>query len=202
MARNQFSENTWYAANLREVSKRPIANCPSNGNLHLIRLEFEIYEIYENRGMLISRGELASQDVIIGDFIDPAKDAGILQFSSVLGLRKPQDLNSWLSLCRNKIWLKLKFAEVDSESIGRNPFACFGRFAPGKYEIKKFAFDLTKKWVRVKHAAEIMNKSESTIRRRCNAWEAKGYPVTRRTKGNHREINMPLLHNLEPDENR
>ncbi|MDB4380466.1 hypothetical protein N9Z70_03655 [Mariniblastus sp.] len=80
----------------------------------------------------------------------------------------------------------MKFAEVENESIGRNPFDYCESSDPGEYKIKKTPFDPSKKWVRVKHAAEIMNKSESTIRRRCNEWEAKGYPVIRRTKGNHR----------------
>lgn len=200
MARFQFQTDIHYAGQLRAVEERPIENHPTRGSLHLLRLEFEMFLIKEERNWLQALGKLASRDIIIGDGLDATADSGLARYCEVLRLTSSPRLEDWKALAETDTWVKVQFGSLDMEDTGRNPFRSIERFDPQGYVRKPVKFDVAKKWVKVSHAAEYLGTSEQTIRRRADKWQENGFPdVQRRTVGGHREINMPLLWDLEED---
>ncbi|HAY82085.1 MAG TPA: hypothetical protein DCY79_19950 [Planctomycetaceae bacterium] len=201
MARFRFQTDTHYAAKLRFVHERPIENHPTRGSLHLLRLEFEVFRIMEARNWLRALGALASRDIIIGDFLDASKDSGLARYCEVLQLKPSRNLEDWKALEGTDTWIKIQFGSLDIEDTGRNPFHMIATFDPTGYVRKPMQFDVAAQWVRVAHAAEYLETSDQTIRRRADKWQQNGYPdIQRRTQGGHREINLPLLWDLWDEE--
>ena len=203
MARFRFNLDTGteFAAELRKVTERPIENRLHSTSIHLIRLEFEIFKFMHERMRLQGLGKMASRDIIIGEFIDITKDAGLSRYCEVLGVRSHQSVEHWKALEKQGKWIKIQLGDLSQEETGRNPFKSIASFPSSefeKYTVKRPDFDVTLKWVRVSHAAEYLQVSDSTARRKADKWAKAGFPdVKRLTTGGQREINLPLLWDLE-----
>ncbi|MDC0288259.1 hypothetical protein OAL01_02320 [Rubripirellula sp.] len=200
MARFRFETDKYYAAELRKVTQRPIENYPTRDKIHLLRLEFEIFRIIEEKMVLSARGLLASRDIVIGTLFDLKKDSGLAQYCEVLGLREYHRLSDWKALENQGKWIKVWFGSLEEET-DRNKFERIESFDPNEhknYEVRRLPFDVAKKWVKVAHAAKYLKASVSTVRRKADKWALAGYDdVVRRGAGSQREINMPLLWDLE-----
>jgi len=203
MARFKFKTDKYYAAELRKVTPRPIENHPTRDKIHLIRLEFEIFRIIDEMMWLRGLGFLASRDIVIGTLFDLKKDSGLAQYCEVLGLSEYHRLSDWKALENQGKWIKVWFGSLEEET-DRNKFERIESFDPNereKYTVKHVPFDVAKKWVKVAHAAEYLEVSVSTVRRKADKWARAGHDnVVRRGAGSQREINMPLLWDLEKGE--
>jgi len=202
MARFKFETDKYYAAELRKVTQRPIENYPTRDKIHLIRLEFEIFRIIDEEMWLLALGFMASRDIVIGTLVDLKKDSGIAQYCEVLGLKEYHRLSDWKALEKQGKWIKVRFGSLEEET-DRNKFERIENFDPKerkKYKVKRLPFDVAKKWVKVAHAAKYLGISVSTVRRKADKWSRAGHDnVVRRGAGSQREINMPLLWDLEED---
>ncbi|MDB4749997.1 hypothetical protein OAF83_03740 [Rubripirellula sp.] len=200
MARFRFKTDKYYAAELRKVTQRPIENYPTRGTIHLLRLEFEIFRIIDKMMWLQGLGLLASRDLVIGTLVDQKKDSGLAHYCDVLGLKEGRRLADWNALENQGKWIKVRFGSLE-EGTDRNKFERIESFDPKerkKYKVKRPSFDVAKKWVKIAHAAEYLGVSVSTARRKADKWAEAGYDdVVRRGAGSQREINMPLLWDLE-----
>ncbi len=80
----------------------------------------------------------------------------------------------------------------------RNSFASILPFDPLKHRIQEYDLASHQDWVRVGKAAEELETSESTVRRRVQSWEIEwGTRLVRpRQPGGHRYLNLRLLRNL------
>jgi hypothetical protein len=169
--------------------------------LHLLRLEFEIFRIYESSMHLVRLGKVASRDLVIGDTIDAARDSGLACYCEVLELKSYHRLADWKALEKQGKWVKIHFGSFDQEGTNRNQFEMIEHFDKKLYTVSSKRFELTEKWFKVSHAAELLDVSVQTVRRKADKWEKAGHPdVVRRTAGNQREINLPLLWDLEEGE--
>ena len=202
MARFKFETDKYYAAELRKVTQRPIENYPTRDKIHLIRLEFEIFRIIDEEMWLLALGFMASRDIVIGTLVDLKKDSGIAQYCEVLGLKEYHRLSDWKALEKQGKWIKVRFGSLEEET-DRNKFERIENFDPKerkKYKVKRLPFDVAKKWVKVAHAAKYLGISVSTVGRKADKWSRAGHDnVVRRGAGSQREINMPLLWDLEED---
>ena len=200
MARFRFETDRYYAAELRRVTQRPIENHPTREEIHVIRLEFEIFRINDEKMWLYGLGLLASRDLVIGTLVDQKKDSGLTHYCDVLGLKAYRRLADWKALEKQGKWIKVRFGSLE-ETTDRNKFECLESFDPNEhknYEVKRRTFDVAKKWVKVAHAALYLGVSVSTVRRKADKWARAGHDnVVRRGAGSQREINMPLLWDLE-----
>ncbi len=200
MARFRFETDKYYAAELRKVTQRPIENHPTRDKIHLIRLEFEIFRIIDEMMWLRALGFLASRDIVIGTLVDLKKDSGIAQYCEVLGLREYHRLSDWQALEKQGKWIKVRFGSLEEET-DRNKFERIESFDPNEhknYEVKRRTVGVAKKWGKVAHAALYLGVSVSTVRRKADKWARAGHDdVVRRGAGSQREINMPLLWDLE-----
>lgn len=204
MARFRFETDKYYAAELRRVSERPIENHLTSGKIHLIRLEFEIFRIMDEMMWLRGLGMLASRDLLIGTLIGSDKDSGLAHYCNLLGLKSYQRLADWKALEKQDKWIKVRFGFIEEET-DRNTFELIEKFDPTErkqFKLKRLPFDVAKKWVKIAHAAEYLEVSTSTARRKADKWAKAGYEDVLRTRGElqHREINMPLLWDLEEAE--
>ena len=204
MARFRFETDKYYAAELRRVSERPIENHLTSGKIQLIRLEFEIFQIRDKEMWLNGLGMLASRDLLIGTLIGSDKDSGLAHYCNLLGLKSYQRLADWKALEKQDKWIKVRFGVMEEET-DRNTFELMETFDSterNNYELKRVPFDLAKKWVKIAHAAYFLGVSTSTARRKADKWAKAGYEDVLRTRGElqHREINMPLLWDLEEEE--
>jgi hypothetical protein len=193
MSRYEFTPGKEYAAKLCNVTERPV----ENKNLALVRLEFEIYTFLEERN-LDSTGKIACRDIIVGTGANIKGDASVWPFIEALAVRSPDTVNGWLalSLRKPKPWVKIIFGSVD-KSDERNPFVSICRFDTAGFAITEYNYDLVEDWVTVSAAARALRKSMSTVRRMIKSYEGEfGRRLVRRTKGNHRRINIRLLRNL------
>lgn len=198
--RNQFDSQRWYVGNLVKVEKRPIENRPTAGNYMVIRLDFEIYIVYEHDKRIHSRGELACRDIIIGADIDPRKDSGLSVYAGALEVEDVSSFSSWEDRV-GKVWIRLKFGGQREPETGRNPFELLERFDVAPYLIKRCRVPLAKPWVGIRTAAQFMGVSESTIRRKVDDADKSGIQgLIERTPGGHRKINLVLLRNIWEDQ--
>ena len=91
---------------------------------------------------------------------------------------------------------------LSREETDRNKFERIENFDPKerkKYKVKRLPFDVAKKGVKVARC-KVPRISVSTVRRKADKWSRAGHDnVVRRGAGSQREINMPLLWDLEED---
>ena len=90
MARFRFKREDYYAAELCKITERPIENYPTRGKIHLIRLEFKIFRIIDEKMWLMGLGALASRDIVIGTMVDLERDSGLARYCEMLGLKSYQ----------------------------------------------------------------------------------------------------------------
>ena len=195
MTRYNFQIDKRYAAQLNKVSTRPIENDPAIG-LALIRLEFTIYwMVGEDR--LESQGEIACRDLLVGSLIPCDRDAGLLAYAQALKMATPpNDPGSWLFLQRSDRWIEITFGPREAEG-SRNPFRDIRSFSPTGWEVKEYRYDRTAGWVTIAAAADAVQVSESTVRRRLEMLQQEwGGDLVKRTNGGHRRVYLPLFMRL------
>lgn len=192
MTRYNFQTNKPYAAKLTKVSTRPIENDPAI-SLTLIRLEFIIYwMVGEQR--LESQGEIACRELVVGPLIPCDRDAGLLAYAQALRLATPpEDPGSWIHLHRRERWIEITFGPRELEG-SRNPFRDIRPFSPDGWSIQEYRYDRTAGWVTIAAAADAVQISESTARRRLDELEQDwGGELVTRTDGGHRRVYLPLF---------
>lgn len=196
MARYTFTPGRPYAGRLLQVSTRPLENDP-NTKIALIRLEFEIYSRSDDERTLCSLGKIACRDLVIGPQIPAAKDSGIMVYANALGLTKRVDsVDSWTGILPGSVWIEIVFGELDPVDY-RNPFVKVSRFSPTGWKSKEFDYEIDKIWVTPEVAADDLECSTSKVRRTTKTLYGEwGNKLERRTHGNHRRINLPLLRML------
>ena len=195
MTRYNFQANKPYAAKLTKVSIRPIENDPAIA-LTLIRLEFKIYWAVSER-CLESQGEIACRELVVGPLIPCDRDAGLLAYAQALRMpTPPEDPGSWIHLQRGDRWIEITFGPREAEG-SRNPFREIRSFSPAGWTIKEYRYDRTADWVTIAAAADAVQVSESTVRRRVQALEQDwGGELVTRTDGGHRRVYLPLFMRL------
>jgi hypothetical protein len=195
MVRNAFRQGRTYAARLLRVSQRPIENEP-DGGFRLLRLEFEMFFILDTEPAVSSSGKIACRDLVVGPAVDVSRDASLTAYVGALGVRNPASVSEWLNLANKPRWISIEFGSL-SEIDQRNSFQTIHPFQLAGRSVREYDYELDKDWVPVKVAADQLEHSESTIRRRLNELEPDwGAKLVSRTQGNHRRINLPLLRNL------
>ncbi|MDA8745235.1 LysR family transcriptional regulator [Rubripirellula amarantea] len=195
MTRYNFQTNKPYAAKLNKVSTRPIENDPAI-SLTLIRLEFAIYwKVGEQR--LESQGEIACRELVVGPLIPRDRDAGLLAYAQALRMATPpEDPGSWIHLQRRERWIEITFGPRETEG-SRNPFRNIRPFSPDGWSIKEYRYDRTAGWVTIAAAADAVQVSKPTVRRRLDELEQNwGGELVTRTDGGHRRIYLPLFMRL------
>jgi len=191
MARYQFTQGKEYAARIHAVWEKPVENM----GLSLMRLEFEVFQFLDG-GELSSTGKIACRDVVVGPAIDNTGDAGVTPFIAALGVPRPNLPASWLALSSRRPWVRLVFGPVGPKDE-RNSFARIFHLDAQAYEVIEYDYDLDADWVTVTEAADDLECSSSTLRRRVTQNEPEfGERLVRRTSGGHRRINLRLLRNL------
>ena len=149
---------------------------------------------------LESQGEIACRDLIISTLIPTERDSGLLVYANALDVAAPiTDPNHWVDLARTGRWIDLTFGPPETEGE-RNPFATIKPFDPQGWTIVDYRYDRNAGWVTISAAADPLDVSESTVRRRADAleteWETQ---LVRRTKGDHRRIFLSLFVNVWDD---
>lgn len=198
MTRHHFQINKPYVAKLIRVALRPIENDP-NLSLQLIRLEFSVYWIIGDKE-LESQGEIACRDLVVGTCIDVKRDAGLIAYAQALRVTAPVNVAAnWMNLAGHGRWIELTFGPAETEG-GRNPFATIKPFDSDGCSVTEYRYDRNAKWVTIKAAADAVQTSESTVRRRVDALESQwGARLVHRTDGDHRRIFLPLFVNIWED---
>jgi len=191
MARYQFTQGKEYAARVHAVWEKPVENT----GLSLVRLEFEVFQFLDG-GKLSSMGKIACRDVIVGPAIDNGRDAGVGPFFVALGISHPNTPADWLALNNRRPWVTLVFGPVGHKDE-RNAFVRIFSLDARKYQVVEHDYALDADWVTVAEAADDLECSPSTLRRRVAEMEPEfGERLVRRTPGGHRRINVRLLRNL------
>ena len=192
MARYNFIPGKEYAGRVLGIWKKSL----ENRRLNLIRLEFEIFQILDDQ-RLSSTGKVACRDLVVGQGIDVTVDPGVAPFVLALQIPKPNVARSWLALDGCGRWVKVVFGnkeEKEHRNVFQKIFPLDGR---PKDQIIEYDYDLDAEWVTVAAAADDLECSEATVRRRVDAFESTfGSELVRRTSGGHRRINIHLLKNL------
>ncbi|WP_417735652.1 helix-turn-helix domain-containing protein [Rosistilla oblonga] len=198
MTRHPFQIDKPYAAKLVRVASRPIEN-DSIVPVQLIRLEFAIYWMMQGQ-RLESQGEVACRDLVVSKLLATERDAGAIAYAQALRVDDPiNEPMNWIRLERGGRWIELKFGAADIEG-GRNPFAEIKPFDVAGWEVKEYRYDLSARWVTISAAADAVEVSASTVRRRVDALEAAwGSELVRRTDGDHRRIYLPMFINVWDD---
>jgi hypothetical protein len=193
MPRNQFKTDTTYAGRLNDVVIRPIENSPNRG-VKLLRIEFEVFDVL-NTKTLRSFQKYACREIVIGNAVQPLRDANVLAYSRALGLKDDQveDADAWVALKNNRPWISIEFGPV-SDVDYRQPFTSIKPFSPAGYEVKAYGTETTKTWCSVDEAAQYFAESGSTMRRKADVLASKhGEKLMTYTKGGHRRINLEYL---------
>lgn len=194
MARYKFREGKSYAARLQGAHERPIENSDVSG-VRLLRLEFEVFEQIPTKLLLSSTGKIACRDIVVGRAVDPSRDSSVAAYALALRVRKPSSLKEWLNLSGKPAWVNIVFGAKGADL--RNSFEAIFPFDAQDWQVLPYDYNLDKEWVTVLEAADDLGCSESTMRRRADEFEIDWGPeLTKRTEGNHRRINLPLLRNL------
>lgn len=191
MTRYNFRIDVPYAAKLVRASTRPIENDPAMA-ITLVRLEFAIYWISGQR--LESQGEIACRDLVVGKLIPRNQDVGLLAYAQALRMSgPPESPSSWLDLQSTDRWIEITFGPRELEGL-RNPFRTIRSFSSEHWEIKEYRYDRTAYWVSIAEAADAVQTSLSTARRRLHAFEQSwGSELVTRTDGRHRRVYLPLF---------
>ncbi|MEM9826239.1 MAG: LysR family transcriptional regulator [Planctomycetota bacterium] len=190
MARYRFRTDLDYPARLYRVTERSIEN-ETDGRVRLLRLEFEIFVQDQQRDVFRSTGKVASRDLLVGLPADP----GVRRYQRALGI-EAENSAAWLAGDLVGRWVSIRFDSVD-ESDFRNPFASIKRRATPECDIVEYVGGLLDQWCGVSEAAEDLELSPATLRRRLAILEPTwGERLVRRTTGGHRRICLPLLRNL------
>jgi len=204
MPRHAYKTGVAYPARLLAAEKRPIEN--ENRAVALVRLEFEMFQVFERDRELRSTGQIACRDLVL--WSGAADDFGVVPFASALGVRDACKPAAWSAMAKRDVWVEIVFGDIDP-SDGRNRFAKIARFSPDDYKIVGYAYDLSDQWVTTGEAAALLEKhtphgkgrySQSTIIRRVNKLEPMyRTALVRYTKGEQRRINLLLLRHLLGD---
>ena len=196
MARYTFTPGRPYAGRLLQVTTRPLENDPTT-KISLIRLEFEIYSRCDDDRTLCSLGKVACRDLVIGPQIPVEKDSGIMVYANALGLSKRVEaIETWTGILPRSVWIEIVFGKLDLIDY-RNPFVRVSRFSPKGWKSKEFDYEVDQVWVTPEVAADDLACSTSKVRRTTKALSGEwGDKLERRTNGNHRRINLPLLRML------
>ncbi len=194
MARYKFREGKTYAARLHGAHERPIENSDVSG-VRLLRLEFEVFEQIPTKLLLSSTGKIACRDIVVGRAVDPSRDSSVAAYALALRVGKATSLTEWLNLSNKRVWVNIVFGAKGADL--RNTFEAIFPFDAQDWQVLPYDYNLDKEWVTVIEAADDLGCSESTMRRRVDEFEVVWGPdLTKRTEGNHRRINLPLLRNL------
>ena len=133
---------------------------------------------------------------MVGPAVDVSRDASLTAYVGALGVRNPASVSEWLNLASRPRWINVEFGSLN-EIDQRNSFQTIRSFQLADRSVREYDYELDKDWVSVRVAADQLECSESTIRRRLAELEpAWGANLVSRTPGNHRRINLPLLRNL------
>lgn len=195
MARYRFVEGNTYAARLQGVHERPIENSRVS-RVRLLRLEFEVFLLRRREMQLSSTGMIACRDIVLGPAVDPSRDSSVMAYACALRLRNPSNVNEWLRLSGQPIWVTIVFGPKGATDM-RNSFESISPFDVHDWQVKPYDYNVDEDWLAVAHAARLLKCSESTIRRRTGEFERVwGTELLRWTEGGHRRIYFPLLRNL------
>ncbi|TWT40221.1 AsnC family protein [Botrimarina hoheduenensis] len=194
MARHAFREGSTSPARLLNVWDKPI----ENRNVHLLRIEFEIFNEEPNR-LLVATGRIACRDVVVGDGYDLSQDRGVCPYVMAFNNFDSSRVSNWLDLANKRPWVEITFGKIH-EGDQRNAFKKIGSFDASAFTIKEYAFKLDKDWQKIGDVAGKLGLSENTVRRRIKKLEPEhGALLVRYTPGGHRVICWPRLHNLLSD---
>jgi hypothetical protein len=184
-----------YAGRLLAAVERPIEN--ENRAIALLRLEFEIFARDDPRRQLASLGQIASRDLVLGP--DAASDGGVVAFAAALGVSDARRPAAWSQRAAESAWVEIVFGPADVRD-GRNRFAEIRGLSPDGYRVTEYPHELSSHWVTPDVAADALDFSATTIRRRTKEHLAEwGEALERRTAGRHRRINLLLLRHLLQD---
>lgn len=192
--RSRFRPDQLYAGRLLRVCSRPIEN--RSKSICLLRLEFEMFQILEDRCRLVSHGKLACRDLVLVPGVE--QDDGVAPFASALGIHQPERFSSWVGLPERKPWVKVVFGQVDPVD-DRNVFRQINPFDPRNYEVVEWDYTVGAKWVEPGQIPDELGVdiSKSTVLRRINSWEKEyGQQLVQRTRGKHRRVNLNLIRHL------
>lgn len=194
MARYKFREGKTYAGRLQGVRERPIENSRVSG-VHLLRLEFEVFEQIEPKLLLSSTGKIACRDIVVGRGVEPTRDSSVMAYVHAVRIRFPAKVKDWLRLNGKTVWVNIVFGAKGPDL--RNSFERISAFDAHGWQVRPYDYNLDKEWFTVSEAADDLGCSQATIRRRVGEAEPIwGAELVRRTEGNHRRINLALLRNL------
>src|SRR5579864_5042619 len=157
--RNTFKEKTEYVGRLKSVTERPIEN--RNREIRLLRLEFEIYDLFQDRRLAQSTGKIACRDLVI--FPDAQNDDGVGPYASALGIRHAERADEWTEAEASAPWVKVVFGPMD-EADNRNPFESIFQFDPKGHKIVHWDHVVGANWVSVGTAADALDVSENSVR--------------------------------------
>ncbi len=198
MTRYRFETGKWFPARLHAVLLKPI----ENRLVSLLRLEFEVFQLFEVGRRLKSTGKIACRDLAVGSGLEVDRDPGTMPFVSALGISNADDLKSWLGLIKRRPWVNVEFGEVDPRD-SRTEFRGILPFEINGWQLSEYNYDRTDQWVTVGAAATDLGISPATIRRLIEQHADEfGNELVRRTHGNHRRIHLRLLQNLLPKNDR
>jgi hypothetical protein len=108
----------------------------------------------------------------------------------------PNRVQAWLNLEKVKPWVRIEFGPRNPVDH-RNSFAGIFAFDSAIFQIIDFPYDLSLEWVTSGKAAKALGRHINKIRRLVKKHEPfHGGELVRRTEGNHRIINLPLIRNL------
>jgi hypothetical protein len=194
MARFAIREGAEHPARLFAVRKKPL----ENELVSLLRLEFEIFRMLE-RNKLKSTGMIACRDLAVGNHAELANDPGFLRYAHALNVACSNRPSAWLNLQMLKPWVRIEFGPRNPLDH-RNSFAAIFSFEPANFQIVDYPYDLSLEWITAGQASKALGVSVSTIHRLISKHEPfHGGELVRRTSGEHRRINLPLLRNLIPN---
>jgi hypothetical protein len=194
VARFSLQEGAEHPARLFAIRKKPL----ENELVSLLRLEFEIFRLLE-RNKLKSTGMIACRDLAIGNHAELANDPGVRRYADALNVTFPNRLQAWLNLEKLRPWVKIEFGPR-SPVDHRNSFAGVFAFDSARFQVIDYPYDLSLEWITAGQASKALGVSVSTIHRLITKHEPfHGGELVRRTGGEHRRINLPLLRNLVPN---
>ena len=149
MPRDIYRIGVPYPARLLTAKKRPIEN--QNGAISLVRLEFEIFQVFERGRQLRSTGQIACRDLVL--WPGAADDFGVAPFAMALSVRDVCNPAAWSARAKQNAWVEIVFGPLDDRDV-RNHFAEIRQFLPGGYTVVAYAYELSKQWVTTGEAAK------------------------------------------------
>lgn len=117
MPRYAYKPSVAYPSRLLAADTRPIENDKTH-KLALVRLEFEIFQLFQRDRELRSTAQIACRDLLVHP--DTAGDNGVVFFAQRLGVRDPRKPEAWARRAAEGAWVEIIFGELDNIMPTRN----------------------------------------------------------------------------------